>query len=118
MVKDNHRLVNLDFEGSSSYFVIAITALMVALLLSCCCRGMGCSPRAWRKRQIQTELSNHLQRTMELAEDYKVKLGQKALELKMEEGSVSAQPTVSTSTAIGACTPTGPTGSTLGGQYQ
>ena len=95
--------------------MIAITALMVVLLLSCCCRWMGCSPRAWRKRQVQTELSNHLQRTMELAEDYKAKMGQKALELKMEEGSVSAQPTASTSTAIRAYTPTG---STLGGQYQ
>ena len=86
MVKDNCGLVNLDFKGTSSLFIIVITAFIVALILAICRQGMRCLPMAWMKRRDQQELSNHLQQTMEIAEDFNNKLGNRALEFRAEEG--------------------------------
>ena len=84
--------------------------MLVALLLGICFQGMRCSPKAWRKRRDQQELSNCLHQTMEIAEDFNNKLGNRALEFRAEEGR---------GTQVTEATHSAPvTGSTLGGQYQ
>ena len=51
---------------------------------------------------------------MELTEEYNAKLGQRALELKMEEGGGEVQTDARASSAISPYNPSGPT---LGGPH-
>ena len=53
VVKDNRGLVNVDFEGTSLLFGIAVTALLIALFLGMCCHSMRCTIATWRKKKEQ-----------------------------------------------------------------
>ena len=49
-------LVNFEFGGATSLFVISAVALLLGVCFACCCSTRMCSPSFWRKKRSDRRL--------------------------------------------------------------
>ena len=53
-------LVNFQFRGATSFYVISALALLLGICFACCCSPRACSTSFWRKRRADRKLENEV----------------------------------------------------------
>ena len=78
-------LVNFEFGGATSFYVISAVALLLGICFACCCSPRACSPSFWKKKRTDRRLENEvmdLTRRLEASR----KESEDRMEAKLEEG--------------------------------
>ena len=84
-VKEENGLVNIEFGGATSMFVISVAALLLGLCFACCCNKRTCSPTYWRKKRSDQRLENEVSELTRRLEENRKEM-ENRLGAKIEEG--------------------------------
>ena len=78
-------LVNFQFGGATSFYVISAVALLLGICFACCCSPRACSLSFWRKRRTDRRLENEVADLTRRLEANR-KESEDRMEAKLEDG--------------------------------